>query len=742
MPKAKKPTTSARQAPANPRRFDARPDRLDFRDLPYRPPLRSLPPDYPLDTDVRRFIGSYIAEGLVLNQGNQGACTGFGLACVANYLLWTRHLENKSKTAFAPVSPRMLYELAKRYDEWPGADYDGSSCRGALKAWHKHGVCSEQDWPYQLDRNSDPVFIRPQKKWLQDAALRPLGVYYRIDRGSIVDIQSAIFNIGAVYVSANAHDGWDALSHPGKKTAPPKRHKDLPSIQPISDKKSLGGHAFALVGYNERGFIVQNSWGTSWGAAGFGILPYDDWVVHGTDAWTCALGVPLSLHNSNSSSGDAEPVISSRWRVGSGRSLTQLGRDSRSSDNPANDPWPIDHAFHFKPYQPWTTDVAYEHTLVIGNNGEVMATDFTRAAVDVAGLVAELVREAPQKWFAAQKSKTLKCVIFAHGGLNNEEASIKRIRVLGPNFAGNGIYPIFITWKTGVGETLCNVVEDWIKRLVGDEAAASRSMLDELGDAKDRAVEAAAHTLGKGLWTEMLENAALSIEPGHGLDLLVQNVLELQTDLQKKGQQLELHLIGHSAGAVLLGHLLAQLPAQPRRKSSALKISTSTLFAPACSIAFANRTYALAAKSGVLDLAKLSLYVLSDQNEKSDGLPSPSLPAYGKSFLYLVSRALEDVRKMPLLGIERALLTQYANDTDQWDENQLSEIKNWQRAWPGTQDPALLTIISTPEVVTTRAMDHVKATHSSFDNNINVMTEAIARIKGSTLVAPLEWLDY
>jgi Papain family cysteine protease len=740
MSTVKKPTAAPENGTTNNRRFDARPDRLDFRDLPYRPPLRSLPPDYPLNADVRKYIATYIAEGLVLNQGNQGACTGFGLACVANYLLWTRHLENKTKTKFAPVSPRMLYELAKRYDEWPGADYDGSSCRGALKAWHKHGVCSATGWPYKLDSDGNPVFIRPRKNWAQDAARRPLGVYYRINRESIVDIQAAIFNIGAVYVSANAHDGWDALSHPGVKSVAPTRQSDLPSILPIKDKKSLGGHAFALVGYNERGFIVQNSWGTSWGAAGFGVLPYDDWVVHGTDAWTCALGVPLSLHKG--SSANAQPVISTRWRVGSGRSLTHLGRDSRDADNPANDPWPIDHTFKYKPYQPWSTDTAYQHTLVMGNDGELMATDFTRAAFDKQGLAAELIREAPQQWFAAQKGKVLKCVIYAHGGLDNEEASINRLRVLGPNFMANGIYPIFLTWKTGVGETLYQVVQNSLKRLVGDDVAITRDLLNELGDAKDRALEATAHTLGKGLWTEMCDNAAASTESGHALDLLLQNLMGLHSDLQVKGKTLELHLLGHSAGAVMLGHLVAQLAVSRGPKSSALKIKTSTLFAPACSMAFANRTYALAAKSGVLDLATLSLYVLSDQNEKSDSLPSPSLPAYGKSFLYLVSRALDDVRKMPLLGLERALLTQYANDADQWDENQLSEIKNWQRAWPGTKDQTIFRIISTPEVVTTRAMDHVKATHGSFDNNINVMAEAIARIKGGALVAPLEWLDY
>ena len=44
------------------------------------------------------------------------------------------------------VSPRMLYNFARRYDEYAGEDYEGSSCRGALKAFFKHGVCLNGDW--------------------------------------------------------------------------------------------------------------------------------------------------------------------------------------------------------------------------------------------------------------------------------------------------------------------------------------------------------------------------------------------------------------------------------------------------------------------------------------------------------------------------------------------------------------------------------------------------------------------
>ena len=44
-------------------------------------------------------------------------------------------------------------------------------------------------------------------------------------------------------------------------------------IQRPVDAKGLGGHAFAIVGYNEVGFLVQNSWGPEWGKGGFATLP-------------------------------------------------------------------------------------------------------------------------------------------------------------------------------------------------------------------------------------------------------------------------------------------------------------------------------------------------------------------------------------------------------------------------------------------------------------------------------------
>jgi C1A family cysteine protease len=39
---------------------------------------------------------------------------------------------------------------------------------------------------------------------------------------------------------------------------------------------NYGGHAVAIVGYNKKGFIIRNSWGTSYGEDGYAILKYED----------------------------------------------------------------------------------------------------------------------------------------------------------------------------------------------------------------------------------------------------------------------------------------------------------------------------------------------------------------------------------------------------------------------------------------------------------------------------------
>ena len=81
---------------------NAQSDIPDIRDWPYQPALVRLRSS--LDPPENRQI---------LDQGTEGACTGFGLAGVINLL-------NQNRDNPVQVSPRMLYEMAKKYDEWEG----------------------------------------------------------------------------------------------------------------------------------------------------------------------------------------------------------------------------------------------------------------------------------------------------------------------------------------------------------------------------------------------------------------------------------------------------------------------------------------------------------------------------------------------------------------------------------------------------------------------------------------------
>lgn len=49
--------------------------------------------------------------------------------------------------------------------------------------------------------------------------------------------------------------------------------------------KELGGHAVVLTGWDKRGFVLQNSWGTEWGAGGKMTMPDSDWK-YVLESWT------------------------------------------------------------------------------------------------------------------------------------------------------------------------------------------------------------------------------------------------------------------------------------------------------------------------------------------------------------------------------------------------------------------------------------------------------------------------
>ncbi|MEO5812331.1 MAG: C1 family peptidase [Rhodanobacter sp.] len=574
--KQAKPTKSTKRQPkatAEPGRvFDARPDTLDFRDLMYTPTLIEVPTHVPL--------GEYMDYHVpILDQGSEGACTGFGLATVANYLLLRRRVVPDN----LPVSPRMFYELARRYDEWPGENYSGSSARGAMKGWHKHGVCSEAAFPYKPTKKSDPLGLTDART--SDALGRPLGAYFRVNHKDIVAMHSALAEVGVLYVTCTVHAGWNDVGADGVIT---------------QSSTITGGHAFAIVAFDNQGFWLQNSWGRSWGRHGFARISYDDWLEHGTDTWVARLGAPVTL-----------------------RKLESIASVHAATSAQSN-------AYSFADLRP--------HIVSVGNNGTLKAGgDYGSTPAELAQIFEQDMPRVMHDW---DKPRIL---LYAHGGLVSEQAATQRLAEYRPSLLGANVYPLAFIWRTDYWTTVTNILKDTLsrRRPEGVLDATKDFMLDRLDDALEPLARA---LTGKSAWDEMKQNALAASDPG-GAAVLVADHLKA---LAKQMPGLEIHMVGHSAGSILLAPVVKLLT------DRGLKVVTCTLWAPACTVDLFRSTYLPAMQKGTL--AKLTVFALNDKTERDDNCAK----IYNKSLLYLVSAAFEKKSRIPLfregepiLGMER-----------------------------------------------------------------------------------------
>ncbi len=162
-------------------------------------------------------------------------------------------------------------------------------CAGALKGWFKHGVCKQALWP-KLDEPVPTGAAGLVGRRRAPTARRVLPGRFAL-RGRHAG--RAERNRRAARERA-AHAGWDdGFTRKGGKKAAPNGIWTIPYPRKTSPND---GHAFALVGYDEDGFIVQNSWGNGWGTHGLAILTYEDWIKHGYDCWVAQLGVVTRRH--------------------------------------------------------------------------------------------------------------------------------------------------------------------------------------------------------------------------------------------------------------------------------------------------------------------------------------------------------------------------------------------------------------------------------------------------------------
>ncbi len=629
--------TTKRTAATIPKR-SAVPDRLDLRDRLYLPPVAVVP-------GVMLIPKTSIP---VLDQGQTNACTGFALASVVYQL----QLSAKRKRMDCCVSPFMLYSMARRYDEFPGdpnAD-TGSSLRGAMKAWYKHGACSDRLWTSeamptaQVRKSSDD--------WWLDAVQRPLGAYYRVDTRSVTDMHVALNEIGILYASAVCHSGWDEgfanTSHTkGGYWIIPQRKAS------ISD----GGHAFAIVGYNQDGYIIQNSWGTGWGTKGRAVLPYEDWLDNAMDCWVAQLGVVTDLH--------LEIARSTTLRVDAGK--VQL----------ASEP-----SLRTREISPFIINME--------NNGRLSNTgDFRTQESDITALVTHHLGKARTAW-RLSRNEPVDIAIYAHGGLTSEDTAGETAAKWIPALYEHKIFPIFLMWETDLWSTLKGRLAD----VLAGQQRPTGGLFDGVKNWWNERLEKLLAKPGTAIWSEMKQNAdAISNTSESGGMKLYKACQQSPyfADLSK----VRVHLVGHSAGAILHSHVVDRLGGQ------GWTFESINFMAPAVRVDLFEETVVPAIKNGTVK--RFNQFHLSDDMEQKDPTCKPIL-GYSRSLLYLVSQALEHGRSTPILGMEK-----YFNDTIA--SKNLPNVYTW--GAPGRESKS--------------------TTHGGFDDDPVTMASVIALMKGNAV---------
>ena len=159
------------------------------------------------------------------DQGDKPWCAAYAAANYAENLLWRKRGYKKE------IDPAPLYQYAKTIDGDP--DGDGTYLECTLEALLKYG-------------HFDSKICK----------VKTIGGGVFGNLNSANDVKYAIHRYGVVMAGFNITDEWYKPSSKGV-------------IVGKEGAKPQGGHAILLVGFDENGFIIQNSWGGDYAHEGF-----------------------------------------------------------------------------------------------------------------------------------------------------------------------------------------------------------------------------------------------------------------------------------------------------------------------------------------------------------------------------------------------------------------------------------------------------------------------------------------
>lgn len=183
----------------------------------------------------------------VKNQGSTSSCVAHAASSIVEYHHQRQHNEKKSfSTEFIYGLRELGYYVGK-----------GMYLRNALNTLVKYGDVPTADLRGNHEYQKAMENVNTQIEELKDKAYpNRISSYFRIyDENAI---KSALINHGYVMVSMDWHSGAKLVNGVYTPTS-----------------AVSGRHAIVIYGWNEKGWLAQNSWGTLWGDKGRFIIPFN-----------------------------------------------------------------------------------------------------------------------------------------------------------------------------------------------------------------------------------------------------------------------------------------------------------------------------------------------------------------------------------------------------------------------------------------------------------------------------------
>lgn len=193
---------------------------------------------------------SYSLEGLfgnIRDQGSRGTCAAFVGAGI-------KSIQYAKRTGkFVDFSPEFIYY---HRENKPSSGMYG---RNVFQVMQKFGNVKELKYPYGEK-------TKPTEELYNNANKYRISSYARII--SKEGLRRALFEIGPCYVLLPLY-------------------KQRPTFWKSNDNKICDkSHSVLVIGYNETGFVIANSWGSDWNGDGTIVIPYLDWKKD-WEVWVC-----------------------------------------------------------------------------------------------------------------------------------------------------------------------------------------------------------------------------------------------------------------------------------------------------------------------------------------------------------------------------------------------------------------------------------------------------------------------